>query len=110
MINGELRPVSLSLFDSLARAYRQRLAAAHRELELSAAAPSGAVQEGRMRLRDDWNVPLLVSLAAQSINPPWRHRSPQTAEGVRGSPGCAHGRPSGTLPWRNISLSFLLEL
>ena len=63
-----------------------------------------------MRLGDGWSARSLVSLAAQSINPPLRHRSPQTAEGVRGSPGWAHGRPSGTLPFRNALSKFSLTI
>ena len=59
-----------------------------------------------MRLRHGWSVQLLVSLAAQLINPPWRHRSPQTAEGVQGSRGWAHGRPSATLTWRSALSKF----
>ena len=83
----------------------------HRELQsLQAVAPSGAVRDRRMRLGDGWSARSLVSLAAQSINPPLRHRSPQTAEGVRGSPGWAHGRPSGTLPFRNALSKFSLTI
>ena len=64
MINGELRPVSLSRVDSSARAYRWRLSQQPIETRVSravaAAPPSGAVQEGRMRPWDGCGVPLLL--------------------------------------------------
>ena len=56
-----------------------------------------------MRLRQGWSVRLLVSLAAQSITATDRQRRLQ---GSGGSPRTAHGRPSGTVAWRNVRSSF----
>ena len=58
---------SVCFSSSLGRSARRVLRPSHKqpileELEASRLAPSGAVQDGRMRLRDGWGVPLLLWL------------------------------------------------
>ena len=94
---GELRPVpavAVSRFGAARRpSHKQPIESARQRPPPRIRSGPGGSYASPARLKRS-----VGSLFVSLDNP---HRSPQTAEGVQGSPGRTHGRPSGTPPCRN---------
>ena len=103
---GELRPVPAVAVDRWRGARWPSLTSLSRARGRPPCPPSGASHASPGHLERSLLVLLAKFCGLVHII---RHRSPQTAEGVQGSPGRAHGRPPGTLPCRNALSIFCVR-